>query len=176
MFIELLRKRRSIRHFDQRTIEAEKIELLTEALLRSPTSKGRYPWEFILVSDPKIKAQLAAAKPKGGCFLSKAPLCIVICGNPEISDVWVEDCAVAATIIQLAAEELGLGSCWCQIRRRQHSSGVSSTTILRRLLNLPEYLEIACVIGLGYPLAVVAPHSASSLPTYKVHQNTYCEQ
>ncbi|MDK2846918.1 MAG: hypothetical protein PWP34_271 [Desulfuromonadales bacterium] len=173
MFIDLLRKRRSIRNFDQRPVEPEKLDILTEALLRSPASKGRYPWEFILVTDPDIISQLAVAKPKGGGFLEKAPLCVVICGNPGISDVWIEDCTVAATIVQLAAEDLGLGSCWCQIRRRQHASGVSSTAVLRQQLGLPDCLEVACIIGIGYPLATIAPRSRTSLPSRKVHKNVY---
>lgn len=173
MFIDLLRKRRSIRNFDQRPVESEKLDILTEALLRSPASKGRCPWEFILVTDPDIISQLAAAKPKGGGFLEKAPLCVVICGNPGISDVWIEDCTVAATIVQLAAEDLGLGSCWCQIRRRKHASGVSSTAVLRQHLELPDCLEVACIIGIGYPLATIAPRSRTSLPSRKVHKNVY---
>ena len=173
MFVDLLRKRRSIRSFDQRQVEVEKIELLTEALLRSPTSKGRHPWDFIVVTDPDIKSLLSSAKAKGAAFLAHAPLCIVICADPKVSDVWIEDCAVAATIIQLAAEDLGLGSCWSQVRRRQHETGAPSTTILRRILQLPDHFEVTSIIGIGYPVACIAPHSYSSLPMHKIHKNVY---
>lgn len=173
MFIDLLRKRRSIRSFDQRQIEAYKIELLIEALLRSPTSKGRRPWEFILVTDPQVAASLSTVKTKGATFLAQAPLNIVICGDPSISDVWVEDCAVAATLVQITAEDLGLGSCWSQIRNRPHTSGVSATTIVRQLLHLPDHLEVASIIGVGYPVADIASHSYDSLPMDKVHKNVY---
>lgn len=176
MFIDLLRKRRSIRSFDHRQIEGDKIELLTEALLRSPTSKGRHPWEFILVTDPKIAALLANAKPKGATFLAQAPLSVVICGDPTVSDVWIEDCAVAATIVQIAAEDLGLGSCWSQIRSRPHESGGTATTVLRKLLQLPAHLEVASIIGIGYPVAAVAGHSRDSLPIHKIHKNLYVRQ
>lgn len=173
MFMELLRKRRSIRNFDPSPIEEEKIDLLIEALLRSPTSKGRQPWEFILVTDPDIIANLALVKPKGAGFLARAPLCIVICGDPAISDVWVEDCAVAATIVQLAAEDLGLGSCWSQIRRRLHETGASSSSVLRHQLGLPEHLEVASIIGIGYPLATIAAHGTHNFADSKIHRNTY---
>jgi nitroreductase len=173
MFIDLLRKRRSIRSFDPRPVEGEKVDLLIEALLRSPTSKGRHPWEFILITDPDMTDILATAKSKGGFFLAGAPLCVVICGDPSISDVWIEDCAVAATMLQLAAEDLGLGSCWSQIRRRQHESGVPSTKMLRRHLHLPENLEVASIIGVGYPDCGVSPRCQDPLPAHKVHRNTY---
>lgn len=173
MFLDLLRKRRSIRNFEPRPVEQEKIELLIEALLRSPTSKGRCPWEFILVTDPEITRSLASVKPKGAGFLAKSPLCIAICADPHVSDVWIEDCAVAATIIQLAAEDLGLGSCWSQIRRRQHADGKSSSARLRSLLGLPEHLVVASIIGIGYPVATIAPHPQDSLPRRKIHNNHY---
>ena len=65
MFIELLRNRRSRRKFEDRPVEKEKIDLLVEAALRSPSSKGINPWEFVVVTDPEIIARLAAAKPHG---------------------------------------------------------------------------------------------------------------
>lgn len=176
MFIELLRKRRSIRSFDQRQIEDEKIELLIEALLRSPTSKGRHSWEFILVTDPGITCLLSTVKPKGAAFLARAPLSIVICANPDVSDVWIEDCAVAATIAQLAAEDLGLGSCWSQIRRRPHANGGPATEVLRQLLQLPDHLEVASIIGVGYPVAAIASHAYDSLPMHKIHKNGFQDQ
>jgi nitroreductase len=173
MFIDLLRRRRSIRNFDSRTIEPEKMDLLIEAMLRSPTSKGRRPWEFIIVTDPEIRAALAAAKPKGASFLGGAPVCIVICGNPDTSDVWIEDCAVAATMLQLAAEDVGLGSCWSQIRGRQHATGISATSALRQLLQLPDNFQIASIIGIGYPSASVLPNPEEALPVQKIHENHY---
>jgi len=52
--IELLRKRRSIRVYEDRKIEPEKIEILKEALLRSPSSRNINPWEFIFVDDKEL--------------------------------------------------------------------------------------------------------------------------
>ena len=57
--IELLRNRRSIRKYTDMSIEAEKIELLKEAVLRSPSSRNFDPWEFIFVDDRKLLKQLA---------------------------------------------------------------------------------------------------------------------
>jgi nitroreductase len=116
---------------------------------------------------------LSSAKAKGGAFLAQAPLSIVICADPAISDVWIEDCAVAATFIQLAAEDLGLGSCWSQIRRRQHQSGTPATTVLRHILQLPDNLEVASIVGIGYPVASIAAHPHNALPMHKIHKNVY---
>jgi nitroreductase len=173
MILSLLQKRRSIRHFETWPVEEEKIDVLIEALLRSPSSKRRNPWEFVVVTDPQILAGLAAAKPRGGDFLNSAPLAIVICADPEQCDVWIEDCSVAAIILQLAAEDLGLGSCWSQIRLRQHDDGSDASSYIRNLVGLPEGFEVEAVIGIGYPAEVKNPHPKSALQFDKVHGNRY---
>jgi nitroreductase len=80
---------------------------------------------------------------------------------------------VAATILQLTAEDLGLGSCWSQIRLRPHESGGRASDYIRDLLELPEGLEVEAVIGIGYPAEVKNPHPKSSLQFDKVHGNRY---
>lgn len=149
--IELLRDRRSIRKYLPKEIEPEKIEILKEALVRSPSSRNFRPWEFILVSNRELLAQLSQAKPHGAGFLKNAALGIVICADERISDVWVEDCSIAAILVQMTAQSMGLSSCWVQIRLREHATGISSEEYIKKLLNLPGHLKIACIISLGYP-------------------------
>ena len=74
--IEILRKRRSIRKYTDKKIEPEKIEVLKEAVLRSPTSKNLNPWEFIFVDDLEIIHQLKSCKSHGTTPLSTAPLAV----------------------------------------------------------------------------------------------------
>ena len=76
MFMDLIRSRRSIRHYEDRPVEDEKIDLLVEAALRSPSSRGYNPWTFVVVREQKTLADLAQAKPHGATFLAKAPLAI----------------------------------------------------------------------------------------------------
>ena len=109
MFIELARKRRSIRRYLDKPVEKEKIDLLVETALRSPSSRGINPWEFVVVTDPEIIGRLSEAKPHGASFLRKAPLAVVVCADPEKSDVWVEDASIASVYLHLAAADLGLG-------------------------------------------------------------------
>jgi nitroreductase len=109
--IDLLRERRSVRKFEDRAIEPEKIEIIKEALLRSPTSKNLNSWEFIITEDKELLKKLSTAKKHGSAFLAGAALGIVVCGNSETSQVWIEDCSIASIIAQLTAQSLGLGSC-----------------------------------------------------------------
>ncbi len=171
--LSLLRKRRSIRKFDPKPVEPEKIDILVEALLRSPSSRGYNPWEFIIVTDRAIISRLAGAKQHGSAFLEGAPLAIVVCGNPSVSDVWVEDCSIAAIIAQLTAESLGLCSCWAQIRKRAHDAEQTAREYVVHLLGLPDFFRVEAILGIGYPAEEKAPHSRSSLPYEKIHYNAY---
>ncbi len=149
--IDLLRKRRSIRKFTSEIIPAESITALTEAALRSPSSKGSKPWEFILVDDPLLLTQLSEVKKSGSAFLKEAPLAIVVCADSTRSDVWIEDCSIAAIIIQLEAESLGLGSCWIQVRNRMYSDGKTSEARIQELLGMTEHIKVLSIIAIGYP-------------------------
>ena len=171
--LTLLRKRRSIRQFTSKPVEADKLEAILEAALRAPTSRGRNPWEFIAVTDPLLLPGLATAKAHGSAFLAGAPLAIVVAADTTKSDVWTEDCSIAAMVIQLTAEDLGLGSCWAQIRLRPHSASCSANEYLRKLLNLPATHEVECIIGIGYPGEEKAGHAAASLPFKQLHRNRF---
>ena len=76
--IELLRKRRSVRRFEDREIEPDKIEQLKEAVLRSPSSRNFEPWEFIFVDNKALLEQLSKSKPHVAGFLKKASMGIVV--------------------------------------------------------------------------------------------------
>lgn len=173
MFLSLLENRRSIRAFQAKPLTEDEVGTLIEALLRSPSSRGRNPWEFVVVTNPELLGGLARAKEHGSGFLSGAPLAVVICADPERCDVWVEDCAIAAIIAQLAAESLGLGSCWAQIRLRPHGDGRSAEDYIKELLGLPEHLVVEAVIGIGHPAEVKVPHPKDALPYEKVHYDGY---
>jgi len=171
--LELLRQRRSIRKFSAQKVEAEKIDLLEEALLRSPTSRNHRPWEFVLVDDSQLLKQLATAKSHGTSFFATAPLAMVIAADPQLSDVWIEDCSIAAIVVQLATEELGLKSCWAQLRLRPYADQLSASEFVRQLVGLPEGFEVPMVIAIGYPDEEKEGHPRTSLPDAKLHRNRY---
>jgi nitroreductase len=167
--LELLRKRRSIRSFRPLPVEAEKVDQLIEAMLRAPSSRGRNPWEFVVVTETDRLQALSRAKQHGAEFLAGAPLAIVIAADPDRCDVWIEDCAIAAIILQLTAVALGLGSCWAQIRLRPHGDGCTAEAYVREVVGLPSRMAVACIIGIGYPAETKLGHPRSSLPFSQVH-------
>ncbi len=173
MFFELIETRRSIRKFSSRPVEKEKIDRLIEAALRAPSSRDFRPWRFIVVDDPALLEKLSEAKPHGASFLKKAALGMVVCGDTTASDVWVEDCAIAATFVHLAAHDLELGSCWIQVRKRDHSLEKTADTYIRDLLDIPDTLSVESIIAIGYPDETKPGHKKQSLACDRVFVNRF---
>jgi len=171
--IELLRTRRSIRKFTAEKIAPETIEALIEAALRAPSSRGINPWEFILVDDPELLRRLSQTKQHGSEFLKGAPLAVVVCADSSKSDVWIEDCSIAAIIIQLSAVSMGLGSCWAQIRNRRHDAEQSAESYVRELLGLPEQITVEAILGIGHPAEKKAPVPAGKLQHDRIRHNRW---
>jgi nitroreductase len=171
--IELLRKRRSIRKYTEEKIDPEPVEVLIEALLRAPSSRGINPWEFVVVDDRELLSSLSHAKKHGAEFLKNAPLAIVVCADSTRSDVWIEDCSIASIIVQLTAVSLGLGSCWAQIRNRMHDSGIPAEEYVRELLGIPKHFTVESIIGIGHPAEIKKPIPARDLQYEKVKRNRY---
>ena len=176
MFISLLEKRRSIRKYKDKPVEAEKIDMLVEAALRSPSSMNCNPWEFIVIIEKEKLDKLSMSKPHGATFLKNSPMAIIVCGDAKKSDVWVEDCSIASIFIHLAAESIGLGSCWIQIRDRMHNDVQSSSDYISELLNIPGALEVESIIAVGYPDEEKQGHKKKSLLFDKIHRNLYGEK
>ena len=173
MFMELIRNRRSIRRYADRPVEPEKIDLLVEAMLRSPSSRSLNPWQFVVVTDRDMLGRLSNSKPHGASFIKNAPLGIVVCGDPEVCDVWIEDLSIASIFIHLAANSLGLGSCWIQIRERMHADGQTAEAHIAGLLGLPPSQKVLSMVAIGYPAESKRPHSADSLQYGKISYERY---
>lgn len=176
MFNQLIEQRRSIRKFKKTPIEREQIEQLIEAALRSPSSRSFNPWRFIVVDKPDLLEKLSTAKPHGSSFLANAPLGIVVCADPSTSDVFVEDASIASIFIHLAAHALGLGSCWIQIRKRDHDPVKSADAYIKDLLGIPDKIMIESIIAIGYPDEVKKGHAKETLEYDKVSFNRFNEK
>ena len=109
--LETIFSRTSIRTYQDRTVEPQKIELLLRAAMSAPSGKDQRPWEFVVVNERPILDSLAAALPYAK-MLAQAPCAVIVCGSPARSSYWYLDCSAAAENILLAAHSLGLGGVW----------------------------------------------------------------
>lgn len=171
--IEILRTRRSVRQYEKRPISQEHLDILKEALLRCPSSRGFNPWTFIFVDDAALLAKLARAKEHGSGFLKDAALGIVVCGDESKADTWVEDCSITSIVAHLAAHSLGMGSCWIQIRLRFHSKEQSAEKYVQELLGLPGHMRVLSIISIGYPAETKKPVAKERLDYEKIRVNRF---
>ena len=167
--LEVLRKRRSIRQFSPEPLSATQVEQLQEIALRSPSSRSLMPWHFIFITDKEKLRALGRTKPHGSAFLEQCALAVVICADPQRCDVWVEDCSVAATLLHLGAAEMGLGSCWVQVRLRPHDDSTDAESYVRSELNIPEQMRVNMIVGIGHQAEEKPGHPHAELPAERIH-------
>lgn len=172
-FATLIKNRRSTRKFTDQLLLPEQVELILKAALMAPASKRSNPWQFVVIEDKEMLKKLAACKSTGSAFLADCALAIVVIANVMESDVWVEDASVASIYMQLQVEDLGLGSCWCQIRNRQAEDDTDSTIYVCNLLNIPYQLDVLSIIGIGYKDQVRKPFDETHLQWEKIHLGAY---
>ena len=168
-FKDLVQLRRSHRKFTNQEIDADDVKLILRAALMAPTSKGQRAWQFVVVDDPLDIEKLSDAKDLGSQFMKGAPLAVVVLGDPMQNDCWVEDGSIAAISMQYQAEELGLGSCWVQMRGRGLSDGTSADTVIRGILDIPENMNVLCVIAFGHKADERKPQNEDKLKWENVH-------
>lgn len=161
------RSRHSIRKYSDRPIEKNKQQQLKEILLRSPSSKNKKPWRFYFVNDREKLQKLSVAK-RHASYIADAALAVVIAAEKGRSDVWVEDCSIAGAYLHIAAHQLGLASCWTQIRRRFHNDETAADDYVRQVLSIETEDEILAIIAIGYPAESKAEIPAENLSWDKI--------
>lgn len=171
--LDLLKTRRSIRKYQDKTVEKEKIDAILKGALMAPSSNGRKSWEFIVVEDKEKLNRLSLCRERGSQMLSGAALAIVVATDGEPYDVWIEDASIAAAIIQLTAHSLGLGTCWVHVRGRQYNEGTTSEAYIKQVLDMPDSAKVECMISVGYPDEEKEPHDEESLLYNKIHREKF---
>ena len=172
-FNELVKIRRSHRKFTDEEISPEHVQSILRAALMSPTSKSQRAWQFVVVDDKTDIEKLADAKDLGSQFMKGAPLAIVVLGDPQKNDCWVEDGSIAAVSMQYQAEELGLGSCWVQMRGRGLADGTPADEVIRGELDIPANLNTLCIIAVGHKADERKPQNEDNLKWENVHAEKY---
>ncbi len=168
-FAQLAAKRRSIRKFEDRKVEREKIEKILEMTLTAPSSKNVRSTRIAVVEDKAVLKKISTMRESGSDFVKDAPLAFVIMGDDSLTDLWRENAAISATILQLAAESLGLGSCWVHVFGRRHSEndpeGLLAGDYLRREVPQLNFCRILCVVAVGYSAIEHRPQELVIDPT-----------
>lgn len=142
-------KRVSIRKYEDREVEKEKIEMILRAAMAAPSAKNQQPWEFYVVTDKKIIEKLSNCSPYAK-FAKNAPLIIVTCYKTEVlsADDYKEvDLAICTENILLEITSLGLGGVWIGI-----APVIERMEAVEKVLNIPNGLRAFALVPLGYPM------------------------
>ena len=175
-FSDLIKNRRSMRKFTGEELSQDQVVTLLKAALMSPSSKRSNPWQFVVVDDKETLQQLSICKEMGASFLKDAALAIVVMADPLASDVWIEDAAIASLMIQLQAEDMGLGSCWIQVRERFTATGIPSGDFVHNVLDIPLQLQVLSIVAVGHKGMERKPFNEEHLQWEKVHLGKYGNQ
>ncbi len=158
-FLELAKARYSVRKFDSRPIEDEKLDAIIEAGRIAPTACNFQPQHVYVVKSAEALAKVNAASP---CIYG-APVVLVVCYDTatQAGDFGRMDASIVCTHMMLEAWEQGIGSCWV---------GMFKAEELTASLGLPENIVPAALLPIGYAADGVAPHEFHT--TYRPYEET----
>lgn len=157
--------RTSVREYQDKHVEEEKVMTLLRAGMAAPSGKDTRPWEFVVVNDRSTLDSLAAGLPYAK-MLAHAPMAIIVCGDSTKSFYWYLDCATAGQNILLAAESMGLGAVWTAAY--PYDDRIEA---VRRHTELPEHVIPLCVIPVGYPQGEHSPKN--KFDESRIHYNRF---
>lgn len=140
--IEALKTRRSIRKYLEKPVPKEIIEDIIDVGRLAATANNLQPWEFVVVTDAKMRKQLAAITDYGK-FISIAPVCIIVFSKD--TKYFLEDCSAATQNILVAARAYGLGTCWVAGDKKVYADNI------RELVGVPVGYKLISLIAVGYP-------------------------
>ncbi|MBU5483978.1 nitroreductase family protein [Clostridium sp. MSJ-11] len=145
-FIELAKERYSLRYFDVKKVEQEKLDLILQAGQLSPTAVNYQPQRILIIESDEALAKLKDCT----VFHFNAPIALLVCANKD--EAWKRsydgkihtdiDASIVATHMMLQATELGLGTTWV---------GHFDPIAVRNAFNIPSNIEPVCILPLGYP-------------------------
>lgn len=163
--LQIIFSRRSIRKYTGQPVSEADITSLLQAGMAAPSAMNRKPWHLVVVTDRPTLQAIADAPPYSKT-LGDAAVSIVVCGDPSISDWWLQDCTLATENILIAAAGLGLGAvflgCHGKAEREQP---------IRRVLGIPEKIGLASVLCIGHPAEEKEPRT--QYDPAQVHRNKW---
>ena len=149
--LENIRTRVTVRAYQNKPVEAEKVEKLLRAGMAAPTALNAQPWHFIVITDHELLRELSVVSPHTG-VLASAPMAIAVCGDLKKAldgderAYWIQDVAAATENILLAAHSMGLGATWTgsfPVESRHQTA--------ERVLGLPSHIKAVSIVAIGYP-------------------------
>lgn len=159
-FLEVVEKRRSIRKYADKPVDREILDAIIRIAQTAPSSRNSRSSAFMVIEDRDVLDALSQMRDYGASPLKSAQAAILVLGDPSKTDLWVDNCAISATFIQLAVTAMDLASCWIHINDRpclkDEPDGARADDYVTELLGIRNGLHPYCVVAIGYPEESVA--------------------
>ena len=154
-FLEVIEKRHTVRRYADRPVEKELLDAIVKVAQTAPSSRNSKSSAFMIIEDRDTLDALSQMRDYGASPLKSAQAAILVMGDESKTDLWVDNCAISATFIQLAVTAMDLASCWIHINGRlclkDEPDGRKSDDYVRELLGIREGLCPYCAVAIGYP-------------------------
>lgn len=155
-FLEVIEKRRSVRKYSDKPVEKELLDTIVRVAQTAPSSRNSKSSVFMIVEDRDTLDALAQMRDYGSGLIAGAPAAIVILGDESKTDLWVDNCAISATFVQLAVTAMDLVSCWVHVNGRPRlkdvPEGAKAEDYVKDLLGVKDGLRPYCVVAIGHPV------------------------
>ncbi len=161
-------KRRSIRKFQEKPVEQEKLVQVIRAGMNAPSAVDQQPWQFVIIDDSKIIEEVVKVHPNAKPALD-APVSILVCGDPDrerSKGYWPIDCSAAVQNMLIEITDIGLGGCWLGIYPREER-----VNRLRELIGAPAQIIPFALIAVGYPAE--EKEEKNLFDQWRIHYNTW---
>lgn len=163
--LETIALRRSVRHYTERAVPQDTVELLLRAAMAAPSSKDRRPWHFIVVNDRSTLDTLSTRLPFAS-MLARVPQALVVCGDSGLSESWYLDCSAATQNFLLAAQAMGLAAVWTGV----YPNADRIVTVQEELALPPTIMPLA-VVPFGYTNGTEQPKD--KFDALRIHHNKW---
>ena len=154
-FLEVIEKRKSVRKYADRPVEREVLEAIVKVAQTAPSSRNSHSSAFMILEDKDVIEALSLMRDYGASPLKSAQAAIVVMGDTSKTDLWVDNCAISATFVQLAVTAMDLVSCWIHVngrpRYKDEPQKGSAEDYVSELLGLTDGMKPYCVVAIGYP-------------------------
>ena len=155
-FLEVVEKRHSVRKYSDRPVERELLEAIVKVAQTAPSSRNNKSSAFMIIEDKDTLEALSQMRDYGSGLLAGAQAAILVMGDETKTDLWVDNCAISSTFVQLAVTAFDLVSCWVHVNGRpkfkEQPEGPTAEEHVRELLGIKEGMRPYCVIAIGYPV------------------------
>jgi len=161
-----------VRAFLDKEVTYEQIQQILTAAMVAPSGRNIRPWEFIIVKDKETRKKLGQLRIRGK-YVIDAPVTIVVLGKEKESNLWIQDCSLAAGYIYLETTNQGLATCWVNAIGSKTDDGRDAEKVYKEILGVPDDVRMLGMFPIGYSAEKIQEHNEVEYNKKIVHKEKW---